>query len=73
MTSLQMRQQLVPGLLRLGRRCSVPRRIRLVDPLRAFLCPPRGGTGFSSKQTGCHLIGVYRVPRAGLEAWLGVL
>ena len=21
---------------------------------------------------GCHLIGVYRVPRAGLEAWLGI-
>ena len=24
------------------------------------------------QQAGCHLIGVYRVPRAGLEAWLGV-
>ena len=34
--------------------------------------PPRGGTGFSYLQTGCHLIGVYRVPQAGLEAWLGV-
>ena len=30
------------------------------------------GTGFSNWQTGCHLAGVYRVPRAGLEAWLGV-
>jgi len=35
MTSLQMRQRLVRGLPRLGRRCSVPRRICLVDPLRA--------------------------------------
>jgi len=35
MESLQMHQQLVPGLPRLGRRCSVPRRIRLVNPLRA--------------------------------------
>ena len=34
--------------------------------------PPRGETGFSNQQTGFHLIGVYRVPRAGLEAWLGV-
>ena len=33
---------------------------------------PRGGTGFSYYQTGFHLIGVYRVPRAGLEPWLGV-
>ena len=29
-----MRQQLVPGLPRLGRRYSVPHRIRLVGPLR---------------------------------------
>jgi len=34
MTSLQMRQQLVPGRPRLGRRFSVPHRIRLVGPLR---------------------------------------
>ena len=37
--------------------------------------PPRGGTGFSKSQKGCHLIGVCRdcrVPRAGLEACLGV-
>jgi len=34
--------------------------------------PPRGGTGFSNQQTECHLVGVYRVPRAGLEAWLEV-
>ena len=38
--------------------------------------PPRGGTGFSNYVTDrvarCHLIGVCRVPRAGLEAWLGV-
>ena len=27
-------------------------------------------TGFSYQQTGRHLIGVYRAPRAGLEAWL---
>ena len=34
--------------------------------------PPRGGTGFSNEQAGCHFTGVYRVLRAGLEAWLGV-
>ena len=32
--------------------------------------PPPKGTRFSNQQTGCHLIGVCRVPRAGLEAWL---
>ena len=37
-----------------------------------FSEPPRGGTGFSNQQAGCHLLGVYRVPRAGLEAWLWV-
>ena len=33
---------------------------------------PEGGTGFSHLKTGCHLIGVYRISLAGLEARLGV-
>ena len=37
-----------------------------------FSEPSRGGTGFSNQQAGCQLIGVYRAPRAELDAWLGV-
>ena len=33
--------------------------------------PPEGGLDLVIK-TGCHLIDFHRVPRAGLEAWLGV-
>ena len=44
--------------------------IRRVGSL-VFLSPPKG-VGFSYLQKGCHLVGVYRAPQAGLEAWLGV-
>jgi len=40
--------------------------------LRYFLSPPPRGTEFSNQETWCHLIGVYRVPQAGLEAWLRI-
>jgi len=50
--------------------------MRVERPHEGFLFmffsePPPEGTGFSYLQTGCHLTGVFRAPRAGLEAWLG--
>ena len=53
-------------------RVSRPRSTRQLSGLFFQSPPPRGGTGFSNQQTGCHLIGVCRVPRTGLKAWLGV-
>jgi len=48
--------------------------VRRVLEVILFLSPPRGGLDLVTNRqvTGCHLIGVYRVPRAGLEVWLGV-
>jgi len=42
--------------------------------VRLFLSPPRPreGTGFRNSQRGCHLVNIYRVPQAGLEARHGV-
>ena len=37
-----------------------------------FLFRTSGGRFNYFLQIGCYVIGVYKVPRAGLEAWLGV-